>query len=110
MEKELRSHNKRITSQEKVNKEQDESLISLEERTRRNRQEPKEKVSSISTTPKKVDQYQNAMKEKLQDGLRRTKRSQRLEQPNASNLSPYPDNPDMFYRKGILCTIFHCII
>lgn len=102
MEKELRSHNKRISSQEKVNEKQEKNILSIQERTSGNKRETKEDVTNSYTFLIKESVPKN-----LQDDVLRIKRqaSSKLAQSNIAKFFPYPDNPDIYYRKGILYSI-----
>ena len=104
IEKTLKIQNERLNSHERVNQMQDKHIGLLQSRTKDQKTEiDTENVYKNSLSSEKIVRKDNTVKNELQDDNARVKRQvtpKFIKHITVSLLPPYPDNPDIVYRRG----------
>jgi len=109
IEKTLNIQNERLNSHERVNQMQDKHIVLLQSRTKDQQTEiENENIYKNSLSSEKIVRKDNTVKNELQDDNARVKRQvapKFIKNITVSLLPPYPDNPDILYRRGRLHNI-----
>ena len=109
IEKTLKIQNERLNSHERVNQMQDKHIGLLQSRTKDQKTEiDTENVYKNSLSSEKIVRKDNTVKNELQGDNARVKRQvtpKFTKNITVSLLPPYPDNPDILYRRGRLYNI-----